>query len=77
MLRYLHTRLAILFFVTFLAHLAAALHHGLIPRDAVLSSMTTRRMSVLRVFASEESTVPVAQGSLGSVPDRSATPPGG
>ena len=39
-LRHLHTWLAILLFVTFLGHLAAALYHGLIRRDGVLSSMT-------------------------------------
>lgn len=41
-LRHLHTWLAMLLFVTFLAHMAAALHHGLIRRDGVLSSMTMR-----------------------------------
>lgn len=39
-LRHLHTWLALLLFATFLAHLAAALYHGLIRRDGVLSSMT-------------------------------------
>lgn len=39
-LRHLHGWLAILLFVTFLGHMAAALHHGLIRRDGVLSSMT-------------------------------------
>lgn len=39
-LRHLHTWLAMLLFVTFLAHLAAALYHGLVRRDGVLSSMT-------------------------------------
>jgi cytochrome b561 len=39
-LRHLHTWLALLLFLTFLAHLAAALYHGLIRRDGVLSSMT-------------------------------------
>ena len=42
-LRHLHTWLALLLFVTFLAHMAAALYHGLIRRDGVLSSMTWRR----------------------------------
>jgi cytochrome b561 len=42
-LRHLHTGLALLLFVTFLAHMAAALYHGLIRRDGVLSSMTLRR----------------------------------
>jgi len=41
-LRHLHTWLALLLFVTFLAHMAAALYHGLIRRDGVLSSMTWR-----------------------------------
>jgi cytochrome b561 len=39
-LRHLHTWLALLLVLTFLAHLAAALYHGLIRRDGVLSSMT-------------------------------------
>jgi|SRR5215469_13308930 len=39
-LRHLHTWLALLLFLTFLLHLAAALYHGLIRRDGVLSSMT-------------------------------------
>jgi cytochrome b561 len=42
-LRHLHTWLAMLLFATFLAHTAAALYHGLIRRDGVLSSMTTAR----------------------------------
>ena len=41
-LRHLHGWLASLLFVTFLGHMAAALHHGLIRRDGVLSSMTVR-----------------------------------
>ncbi|HTJ95659.1 MAG TPA: cytochrome b [Pararobbsia sp.] len=36
-----HTYLAYLLFATVLAHLAAALFHGLIRRDGVLSSMAT------------------------------------
>ena len=40
-LRHLHTWLAMLLYLTFLGHLAAALYHGLIRRDGVLSSMTT------------------------------------
>ncbi|MGH8145075.1 MAG: cytochrome b [Rhodanobacteraceae bacterium] len=48
-LRHLHTWLAMLLFLTFLAHLAAALYHGLIRRDGVLSGMTARRQeSALR-----------------------------
>jgi cytochrome b561 len=39
LLRKAHTYLAYLFFLTFLAHLGAALFHGLIRRDGVLSSM--------------------------------------
>lgn len=39
-LRHLHTWLGLLLFLTFLAHLAAALYHGLIRRDGVLSGMT-------------------------------------
>lgn len=39
-LRHAHAWLAMLLFLTFLAHLGAALYHGLIRRDGVLSSMT-------------------------------------
>ncbi|MDR5752769.1 MULTISPECIES: cytochrome b/b6 domain-containing protein [unclassified Caballeronia] len=38
-LRSAHTVLALLLFATFLMHLAAALFHGLVRRDGVLSSM--------------------------------------
>ncbi|MFC5435331.1 cytochrome b [Rhodanobacter umsongensis] len=38
-LRHLHGWLALLLLLTFLAHLAAALYHGLIRRDGVLSGM--------------------------------------
>jgi len=38
-MRHLHSWLALLLFLTFLAHLAAALYHGLIRRDGVLASM--------------------------------------
>ncbi|HEY6514843.1 MAG TPA: cytochrome b/b6 domain-containing protein [Steroidobacteraceae bacterium] len=41
-LRHLHAWLAMLLFVTFLAHLAAALYHGLIRRAGVLASMLGR-----------------------------------
>jgi cytochrome b561 len=40
-LREAHRYLAYLFFLTFLAHMGAALMHGLIRRDGVLRSMTT------------------------------------
>ena len=40
-LRQLHTVLAYLLFATFLAHVAAALFHGLIRRDGVWGSMAT------------------------------------
>jgi cytochrome b561 len=40
-LRQAHTVLAYLLFATFLAHLAAALFHGLIRRDGVLESMAS------------------------------------
>ena len=43
MLRHLHGGLAMLLFLTFLAHMAAALYHGLIRRDGVLSGMLGRR----------------------------------
>lgn len=39
-LRHAHAWLAALLLLTFLAHLGAALYHGLIRRDGVLSSMT-------------------------------------
>jgi cytochrome b561 len=42
-LRPLHTDLAYLLFATFLAHLGAALFHGLIRRDGVLASMASGR----------------------------------
>lgn len=42
-LRGAHTYLALLLFLTFLAHLGAALLHGLIHRDGVLASMTAWR----------------------------------
>ena len=45
LLRHLHTWLAMLLFFTFVAHLAAALYHGLIRRDGVLSSMAGGRGS--------------------------------
>lgn len=42
-LRHLHTWLAMLLCLTFLAHLAAALYHGLIRRDGVFTCMAGRR----------------------------------
>lgn len=42
-LRHAHAWLAMLLFLTFLAHMSAALYHGLIRRDGVLSSMTGYR----------------------------------
>jgi len=42
-LRHLHGAFAMLLFLTFLAHMAAALYHGLIRRDGVLSGMLGRR----------------------------------
>jgi cytochrome b561 len=42
-LRHAHALLAMLLFLTFLAHLGAALYHGLIRRDRVLRSMTGGR----------------------------------
>lgn len=38
-LRHAHAWLAMLLFLTFLAHLGAALYHGLVRRDGVLASM--------------------------------------
>src|SRR5260370_1144725 len=43
LLRSAHTVLALLLFATFLAHLGAALFHGLIRRDGVFSSMAKGR----------------------------------
>ena len=43
-LREAHRYLAWLFFLTFLAHMGAALMHGLIRRDGVLQSMTGGKM---------------------------------
>lgn len=45
-LRESHRYLAWLFFLTFLAHMGAALMHGLIRRDGVLQSMTGGRSDV-------------------------------
>jgi cytochrome b561 len=42
-LRSLHTYLAYLLFLTFLAHLGGALYHGIIRRDGVLESMASMR----------------------------------
>lgn len=42
-LRHLHGWLALLLLLTFLAHLGAALYHGLIRRDSVLASMVGGR----------------------------------
>ena len=42
-LRHLHAWLALLLLLTFLAHLGAALYHGLIRRDGVLASMVGGR----------------------------------
>jgi cytochrome b561 len=42
-LRHLHSGFAMLLFLTFLAHMGAALYHGLIRRDGVLSSMLRGR----------------------------------
>jgi cytochrome b561 len=44
-LRHAHAWLAILLFLTFLAHFGAALYHGLIRRDGVLRSMVGGRSS--------------------------------
>jgi len=43
LLRSAHTVLALLLFATFLAHLGAAMFHGLIRRDGVFSSMAKGR----------------------------------
>lgn len=42
-LRHVHRWLAYLLFATFLAHLGAALYHGLIRKDGVVSAMVGRR----------------------------------
>ena len=44
LLRHAHSVFALLLFLTFLAHMGAALYHGLIRRDGVLSSMAGRRL---------------------------------
>lgn len=44
LLRHAHAWLALLLLLTFLAHMGAALYHGLIRRDGVLSSMAGRRV---------------------------------
>jgi cytochrome b len=45
-LRQLHGGFAMLLFLTFLVHMAAALYHGLIRRDGVLPSMLRGRKTV-------------------------------
>lgn len=55
LLRGAHTMVAILFFALILAHLSAALMHGLIRRDGVLRSMTTGHG---RVMAEEGEAMP-------------------
>jgi len=47
-LRGLHTWLAFILFFTILAHIGAALLHGLILRDGVFQSMTTGRVPAVR-----------------------------
>jgi cytochrome b561 len=47
-LRPLHTALAYLLFATFLAHLGAALFHGLIRHDGVLTSMASWRRTAAK-----------------------------
>jgi len=47
-LRPLHTELAYLLFATFLLHLGAALFHGLIRHDGVLSSMASLGRTLAR-----------------------------
>jgi cytochrome b561 len=49
LLRQAHTYLAYLLFLTFLAHLGAALMHALIFRDGVFRSMTTGRKGIREV----------------------------
>ena len=44
LLRHAHSFFALLLFLTFLAHMGAALYHGLIRLDGVLSSMAGRRI---------------------------------
>lgn len=63
-LRNLHTYLAYLLFATFLAHLGAALLHGLIRQDGVLSSMASwqRTRSTQRCIDSQL-TVPASVSS--------------
>jgi cytochrome b561 len=75
-LREMHTVLALLLFVTFLAHLSAALVHALIFRDDVFPSMTSFRFvgdtetgptgSALQGRAEASATATVAHLGLGS-----------
>jgi len=52
-LRRLHTYLALLLFATILAHIGAALFHGLIRRDGVLAGMLPWRARRRRIAAAE------------------------
>ncbi|RDI98242.1 cytochrome b [Dyella solisilvae] len=64
-LRLAHGVLAYLLFFTILGHMAAALYHGLIRRDGVLSSMTFHRLPRRRSPAPSTNTAPEA-GDIGS-----------
>jgi cytochrome b561 len=67
LLRQAHTIIAILFFALILAHLSAALMHGLIRRDGVLRSMTTGHRRA----------APEAEDAPEPEPEPAPTPPSG
>jgi cytochrome b561 len=69
-LRATHTVLALLLFVTFLAHLAAALMHALIFRDDVFPSMTSLRFATEDAGLSESDRRGPAQASAAAPPMR-------
>jgi cytochrome b561 len=71
-LRHLHGWFALLLFLTFLVHMAAALYHGLIRRDGVLSSMTGGRLDN-RPVAIE----PTRQAVVAHAPDGTPAGPAG
>jgi cytochrome b561 len=71
-LRELHTDLAYLLFATFLAHLGAALFHGLIRRDGVWESMASWRQEPPRARRSSRA----APAPRGAAPSPEGKPPG-
>jgi cytochrome b561 len=61
-LRAIHTALAFILFVTFVAHLSAALMHALIFRDGVFQSMALWRTRAGRLAGASEERAPIARG---------------